>query len=340
MIATSRATGAPHSSGTIVPLQRTRCSARFGRIAHVAAGEVRRAPRALGLFLLDGASLPEEPRCAAELGYEALALTDHDGVFGSLEFALQRRRSACGRSPGRRSRSRAALTSRCSSRMRGYANLCRLLTAAHGRGPSPRIRRSIRAVGPAPARAERRARLSFRAARGTLAVRDPNTAAAGRRRRRPLRRAPAAVRAGCGTPRCESSRICSACRRSRPATCTRTMLAAHSCRTCSSRSASARRSTARRPSVAVTTSRFCSRPARCSSASPTTATRSSARGRARRAPALRSHSRPRLQLSRLRRRRAGEQQAQARLRPRVRGELLRAERPQAQCSRQTRRGSR
>src|SRR6478735_8994854 len=34
---------------------------------------------------LDGASLPEAR--AAELGYDALALTDHDGVYGSLEFA-------------------------------------------------------------------------------------------------------------------------------------------------------------------------------------------------------------------------------------------------------------
>jgi error-prone DNA polymerase len=37
---------------------------------------------------LDGASLPEELAIrAAELGYDALALTDHDGVYGSLEFA-------------------------------------------------------------------------------------------------------------------------------------------------------------------------------------------------------------------------------------------------------------
>ena len=37
---------------------------------------------------LDGASQPEELAVrAAELGYEALALTDHDGVYGSLEFA-------------------------------------------------------------------------------------------------------------------------------------------------------------------------------------------------------------------------------------------------------------
>ncbi|HXH95786.1 MAG TPA: PHP domain-containing protein, partial [Gaiellaceae bacterium] len=37
---------------------------------------------------LDGASQPEELAArAAELGYEALALTDHDGVYGSLELA-------------------------------------------------------------------------------------------------------------------------------------------------------------------------------------------------------------------------------------------------------------
>src|SRR6476619_5556756 len=37
---------------------------------------------------LDGASQPEELAArAAELGYESLALTDHDGVYGSLEFA-------------------------------------------------------------------------------------------------------------------------------------------------------------------------------------------------------------------------------------------------------------
>ncbi|CAN5306756.1 error-prone DNA polymerase [soil metagenome] len=37
---------------------------------------------------LDGASQPEELAArAAELGYDALALTDHDGLYGSLEFA-------------------------------------------------------------------------------------------------------------------------------------------------------------------------------------------------------------------------------------------------------------
>src|SRR3954463_16339375 len=38
---------------------------------------------------LDGASSPDElAAAAAELGYEAMALTDHNGVSGSMEFAL------------------------------------------------------------------------------------------------------------------------------------------------------------------------------------------------------------------------------------------------------------
>ncbi|HNH85780.1 MAG TPA: PHP domain-containing protein, partial [Solirubrobacterales bacterium] len=38
---------------------------------------------------LDGASSPLElAEKAAELGYPALALTDHDGVWGSMEFAV------------------------------------------------------------------------------------------------------------------------------------------------------------------------------------------------------------------------------------------------------------
>src|SRR5919109_1304537 len=37
---------------------------------------------------LDGASEPEELAArAAELGYDTLALTDHDGVWGAMEFA-------------------------------------------------------------------------------------------------------------------------------------------------------------------------------------------------------------------------------------------------------------
>ena len=37
---------------------------------------------------LDGASTPDElAGAAAELGYPAFALTDHDGVWGAMEFA-------------------------------------------------------------------------------------------------------------------------------------------------------------------------------------------------------------------------------------------------------------
>ena len=82
---------------------------------------------------LDGASLPEELAVrAAELGYEALALTDHDGVYGSLEFAH------AAKAFGVRPITGAEVTLGDGSHVtllvesaRGYANLCRLLTAAH-----------------------------------------------------------------------------------------------------------------------------------------------------------------------------------------------------------------
>ena len=82
---------------------------------------------------LDGASLPEELAVrAAELGYEALALTDHDGVYGSLEFAH------AAKAFGVRPITGAEVTLCDGSHVtllvetpRGYANLCLLLTAAH-----------------------------------------------------------------------------------------------------------------------------------------------------------------------------------------------------------------
>src|SRR5712691_1654686 len=82
---------------------------------------------------LDGASLPEELAVrAAELGYEALALTDHDGVYGSLEFAHAAKHF------GVRPITGAELTLADRSHVtvlvetpKGYANLCRLITAAH-----------------------------------------------------------------------------------------------------------------------------------------------------------------------------------------------------------------
>ena len=82
---------------------------------------------------LDGASLPEELAVsAAELGYPALALTDHDGVYGSLEFAHAAKHF------GVRPITGAELTLADRSHVtvlvetaKGYANLCRLITAAH-----------------------------------------------------------------------------------------------------------------------------------------------------------------------------------------------------------------
>jgi error-prone DNA polymerase len=95
---------------------------------------------------LDGASQPEELAArAAELGYETLALTDHDGVYGSLEFAHAASHL------GVRAITGAEVTLAGGAHVtllvespRGYANLCRLLTAAHagtrpkeGREPLP-----------------------------------------------------------------------------------------------------------------------------------------------------------------------------------------------------------
>jgi len=82
---------------------------------------------------LDGSSHPEELAArAAELGYEALALTDHDGVYGSLEFAHAAKalgvRSITGAEVSLSDGSHVTLLVESP---RGYANLCRLLTAAH-----------------------------------------------------------------------------------------------------------------------------------------------------------------------------------------------------------------
>src|SRR4030042_5130994 len=82
---------------------------------------------------LDGASHIEELVLRArDLGYESLALTDHDGLHGAMEFAR------CAKAWGLRPITGAEvtlanghhLTLLCESQ-RGYANLCRLLTHAH-----------------------------------------------------------------------------------------------------------------------------------------------------------------------------------------------------------------
>ena len=82
---------------------------------------------------LDGASTPDELAArAADLGYQALALTDHDGVCGSLEFAHAAK--ALGVRPitgAELSLAGAAHVTVLVETPRGYANLCRLLTEAH-----------------------------------------------------------------------------------------------------------------------------------------------------------------------------------------------------------------
>src|SRR5919204_1314000 len=88
---------------------------------------------------LDGTSLPEELVVrAAELGYEALALTDHDGLYGSLEFAHATK------ALGVRPITGAEVTLGDGSHVtllvetaEGYSNLCRLLTAAHAHTRPP-----------------------------------------------------------------------------------------------------------------------------------------------------------------------------------------------------------
>jgi error-prone DNA polymerase len=82
---------------------------------------------------LDGASLPEELAArAAELGYEALALTDHEGVYGSLEFAYAAKafgvRPITGAEVTLADGSHVTLLVESAA---GYSNLSRLLTAAH-----------------------------------------------------------------------------------------------------------------------------------------------------------------------------------------------------------------
>jgi error-prone DNA polymerase len=91
---------------------------------------------------LDGASAPEElARRAAELGYPALALTDHDGVWGAMEFA-----QAC-KAFGVRPIVGCELTVTAGTTpshltllvedATGWRNLCRLITEAHA-GTRPR----------------------------------------------------------------------------------------------------------------------------------------------------------------------------------------------------------
>ncbi|HEY2778643.1 MAG TPA: error-prone DNA polymerase [Gaiellaceae bacterium] len=93
---------------------------------------------------LDGASLPEELAArAAELGYDALALTDHDGVYGSLEFAHAAKHFGVRPITGAEvSVGGGHVTLLCETQ-HGYANLCRILTDAHARTRVPGRERDL-----------------------------------------------------------------------------------------------------------------------------------------------------------------------------------------------------
>ncbi|MEX2212060.1 MAG: DNA polymerase III subunit alpha, partial [Gaiellaceae bacterium] len=115
-----------------------------------------------------------------ELGYEALALTDHDGVYGSLEFAHAAKAFGVRPITGAEVTlvDGSHLTLLCESQA-GYANLCRLLTAAHANTrPKPLEPPLPPALEPAllEERTEGLVCLSGCARHG-LAVRNPNAAA-------------------------------------------------------------------------------------------------------------------------------------------------------------------
>src|SRR4051794_24066814 len=85
---------------------------------------------------LDGASLPEEMIArASDLGYQALAVTDHDGLYGAMEFAQAAQNAGIAPITG------AEVTlidgthlTLLAETPTGYANLSKLLTASHHAG--------------------------------------------------------------------------------------------------------------------------------------------------------------------------------------------------------------
>ena len=122
---------------------------------------------------LDGASLPDELAAAAvELGYDAFALTDHDGLSGSMEFA----QAAAGL--GLRAIHGAEMALEDDRHVTllvedatGWRNLCHIVTAAHAHGrdkdePPPRVALGHAGGERAGARVPERLRSPGRARRG------------------------------------------------------------------------------------------------------------------------------------------------------------------------------
>ena len=92
---------------------------------------------------LEGASLPEEFAArAADLGYTALAITDHDGLYGAMEFAQACKTAGVQPMIGVEltlahgfldERSGPVHLTLLAETEQGYANLCRLITLSHKR---------------------------------------------------------------------------------------------------------------------------------------------------------------------------------------------------------------
>ena len=204
---------------------------------------------------LDGASTPTElAAAAATFGYPAFALTDHDGVWGSMEFV-----HAC-KGLGIRAITGAEVTLESGSHLTllvedavGYRNLCRL---AHScslphQGQQAEVGRP--ALGDAWSRSKSTPRgwSACRGARGRERLPRPGS---GARWRRPRRSRGDCFRfsetiasgsscsgptgGGTGRGTAGSRGLAGAARRARrspPATSTRTRAAAPTCRTRSSR---------------------------------------------------------------------------------------------------------
>ena len=86
--------------------------------------------------LLEGASSVDELiATAVAMGYPALALTDHDGLFGAMEFAQAAR--AAGIRPitgGELTMEGGSHLTLLAENVAGYGNLCRLISVARGQG--------------------------------------------------------------------------------------------------------------------------------------------------------------------------------------------------------------
>jgi error-prone DNA polymerase len=82
---------------------------------------------------LDGASLPEQlVLTAVELGYRAVALTDHNGLYGAMAFAQAAKQHGLQAITGAEvTLTDGAHVTLLAETPQGYANLCRLLTQTH-----------------------------------------------------------------------------------------------------------------------------------------------------------------------------------------------------------------